>query len=104
MYAPDSRRMRVTSTNPTQILRTPAARNKGCYFWTKIRNTATRPTFIDCISKGAGILILWVVVPTERPIFGMGSVLWQHAVPWVDGKAFELLYVMPWGLKYNVQI
>jgi hypothetical protein len=34
---PDSRRMRVTSTNPTQLLRAPAARgtrNKGCYFWT----------------------------------------------------------------------
>jgi hypothetical protein len=29
--------MRVTSANPTQMLRAPAARgarNKGCYFWT----------------------------------------------------------------------
>jgi hypothetical protein len=35
-HAPDSRRMRVTSANPTQMLRAPAARNKGCYFWTPL--------------------------------------------------------------------
>jgi hypothetical protein len=38
-YAPDSRRMRVTSANPTQMLRAPAARgprNKWCYFWTPL--------------------------------------------------------------------
>jgi hypothetical protein len=35
----DSRLMRVTSTNPTQMLRAPAARgvrNKACYFWTPV--------------------------------------------------------------------
>jgi hypothetical protein len=33
----DLRRIRLTSANPTQMLRAPAARgacNKGCYFWT----------------------------------------------------------------------
>jgi hypothetical protein len=39
-YAPDARRRRVTSANPTQMLRAPARRrgacNKGCYFLTPL--------------------------------------------------------------------
>jgi hypothetical protein len=37
-YAPDSLRMRVTSANPTQMLRAPAARGarNTCYFWTPV--------------------------------------------------------------------
>jgi hypothetical protein len=38
-YAWHMRQIRVTSANPTQMLRAPAAwgaRGKGCYFWTSL--------------------------------------------------------------------
>jgi hypothetical protein len=47
-YAPDPR-LRVTSANPTQMLRAPAergARNKRCYFWTPLY--ISQPKYFLC--------------------------------------------------------